>query len=48
MFCNQQQRLYRGLPFVGVVLCLGKFGDAASRSVTSGFRPGTVIGSKNR
>jgi hypothetical protein len=27
MFYDQQQRLHRGLPFVGVVLCLGQFGD---------------------
>ena len=26
MFCNQQQRLHRGLPFFGIVFCLGQFG----------------------
>lgn len=27
MFCNQQQRLDRGLPFFGIVFWLGQFGD---------------------
>ena len=27
MFGNQQQRLHRGLPFFGIVFCLGQFGD---------------------
>jgi hypothetical protein len=27
MFCNQQQRLHRGLPWLGVVFDLGEFGD---------------------
>jgi hypothetical protein len=27
MFCNQQQRLHRSLPFFGVVFCIGQFGD---------------------
>ncbi len=27
MFCNQQQRLHRGLPFFGIVFCLGQFSD---------------------
>jgi hypothetical protein len=27
MLHDQQQRLHRGLPFVGVVLCPGQFGD---------------------
>jgi hypothetical protein len=27
MFCNQQQRFHRGLPFFGVVFGLGPFGN---------------------
>jgi hypothetical protein len=27
MFCDQQQRLHRGLPFGGVVFCLWQFSD---------------------
>jgi hypothetical protein len=26
-FCSQQQRLHRGLPFFGIVFCLGQFSD---------------------
>jgi hypothetical protein len=27
MFCNQQKRRHRGLPFLGIVFCLGQFRD---------------------
>ena len=27
LFCDQQQRFHRGLPFVGIVFGLGQFGD---------------------
>jgi hypothetical protein len=27
MFRNQQERLHRGLPFFGIVLCLRQLGD---------------------
>jgi hypothetical protein len=50
MFRYQQQRFHRGLPFLA--LCSARDSlvmyTAASRSVSSGFRPGTVIGSENR
>jgi hypothetical protein len=29
MCCNQQKRLHRGLPWLGVVFCLGQFGDVS-------------------
>ena len=48
MFCDQQQRFHRGLPFVGIVFGLGQFGDVRG-GVTERdhwFRPGTAIGSK--
>ncbi len=34
----------------GIVFCLGQFRDVERgvRSLTSGFRPGNIIGSKNR
>jgi hypothetical protein len=31
MFGNQYQRFHRGLPFVGVVLCLPQLGDVQRR-----------------
>jgi hypothetical protein len=31
MFCNQHQRLHRGLPFLGVVLCLRQLGNVFCR-----------------
>jgi hypothetical protein len=27
MFCDQQESLHCGLPFFGIVFCLGQFGD---------------------
>ncbi|WP_363331180.1 hypothetical protein [Bradyrhizobium sp.] len=27
MFRDQYQRLHRGLPFIGIVFCLGQLGD---------------------
>jgi hypothetical protein len=40
------------LPFVGIVFCLvfclGQFGDEERGVATSGFRPGSMIGSKDR
>jgi hypothetical protein len=38
MFCDQQKSLHRGLPFFGIVFCLGKLGDAL-RSVGGILRP---------
>jgi hypothetical protein len=45
-----RESAHRGLPFIRIVFCLGQLvmSSAASRSVTSGFRPGNMIGSKNR
>jgi hypothetical protein len=48
VLCNQEKRLHRGLPFVGIVFCLGQFGDEERGVATSGFRPGSMIGSKDR
>jgi len=50
MFRYQQQRFHRGLPFLALCSARGSLVmyTAASRSVSSGFRPGTVIGSENR
>jgi hypothetical protein len=50
MFCNEEERLHRGLSFFGIVFSHGQLVIycAASRSVRSGFRPGILIGSKNR
>jgi hypothetical protein len=50
MFGNQHERQHRGLPFFGIMFGLGSLVMywAAWRSVTSGFSPGTVIGSENR
>jgi hypothetical protein len=51
MFSNQQIDLHSGLPFFGIVFRLGQFRDvvwAASRNAIGGFRPGNMIGSKNR
>jgi hypothetical protein len=36
------------LPFFGIVFCLGQFGDEERGVATSGFRPGSMIGSKDR
>jgi hypothetical protein len=49
MFCDQHQRLHRGLPFVDVVSALGNLvmWSAASRNVNSLRPPGSPIGSKN-
>jgi len=30
IFYNQQQRFHRCLPFFGIVLCLGQFGDVGT------------------
>ena len=48
MFRYQQQRFHRGLPFLALCSARGSLVmyTAASRSVSSGFRPGTVIGSE--
>jgi hypothetical protein len=27
MLCNQEKRLHRGWPFVGIVFCFGQFSD---------------------
>jgi len=41
-----------GLPYVRIVFCLvfclGQFGDEERGVATSGFRPGSMIGSKDR
>jgi hypothetical protein len=31
MSCNQQKSLHRGLPFFGIVFCLGQFSDVMCR-----------------
>jgi hypothetical protein len=42
VLCNQEKRLHHGLPFVGIVFCLGQFGDEERGVATSGFRPGSI------
>jgi len=31
MFCDQRESLHCGLPFFGIVFCLGQFGDVDRR-----------------
>ena len=49
MFYDQQQRLHRGLPFFGIVLCFRKLGDV-ERGVAQRdqvLAPGNSMGSAN-
>jgi hypothetical protein len=48
IFSYQQQRFHRGLPFLGVVLCVRHLGNVFCRISTYGFQAGNMIGSKNR
>jgi hypothetical protein len=46
MFCNQQQRFHRGLPWLGIVFCFDVARSVAERDER--FSARSSIGSKNR